>query len=508
MGLREDFNHWPLGRQLQFLFILSGLFLSLILVVITKFQLDWLRDKITNDSTDCVEERIMIQMEALGQIEGKYIQQELTNYITFIHNLKLIDEIYNDFNTDYLLNPFKETVAHAHSDIDEETNQVGEMRYGVYYTKYSALSKAGEKLVKNESCFNPIYPTMYMDEYEGYYQGYEIDEILVSYPGYRRDSTYTPLVREWYYKAADDKYNIAITEPYIDAFTSSWLISASEAILKNKDEVYGVAAVDVSLATLTTKTSTMKILDSGFAMLVSSGGMILTVPASWKTSSEVSSIRIFDTVYTGITESEWQSIKNSSTNSRHSFTDKNNTLYKIIKHDISPFFFSSEPTHYILLCVPMEEINEVKKDIDENFDETYVILFWVTLSIGVTVFITITLLIYFVSRKSGGQLKLIEKVFGKVIRRGLFPRITRGMDYKKLEANSRGIETLVDACKEKLNRIEETEQSFSSYTWGLTRPGDHLMYNDWSQSLYPYNYYCDKTMNWRDALPNLTKVLG
>ena len=508
MGLRDDFNHWPLGRQLQVLFILSGLFISLILVVITKFQLDWLRDKITNDHRDAVEERIMVQMKALGQVESKYIQQELTNYITFIHNLKLIDEIYNDFNTDYSSNPFQKTEARPHTDVDEETNQIGEMNYGVYYTKYSALSKAGETLVEIESCFNPIYPTMYMDEYEGYYQGYEIDEILVSYPGYRRDTIYTPLVREWYYKASDDKYNIALTEPYIDAFNGNWLISASEAIINNNDEVYGVAAVDVSLASLTQKTSRMKILDSGFAILVSSGGMILTVPDSWKTSSGVSSIRIFDSVYTGITESEWESIKNSSINSQHSFTDKNNTKYKLVKHDISPFFYSSESTHYLLLCVPMEEINEVKMDIDDNFDETYVIVFWVTLSIGITVFITITLLIYFVSRKSANQLKLIEKVFGKVIRRGLFPRITRGMDYKKLEENSRGIETLVDACKDKLNRIEEIEENFSSYSWRLTRPGDQLMYNDWSQSLYPYNYYCDKTMNWREVIPNLTKVLG
>ena len=450
----------------------------------------------------------MSQMEALAEVEGKYLQQELTNYISFIHHLKLTDEIYNDFNTGYSLNPFNETIAHSHTDISDKAKEYGEKGYGVYYSKYSTLSEAGQKLVNIESCFNPIYPTMYVDEYESYYQGYEIDEIMVSYPGYTRDSVYTPLVREWYYKASDSKESIVITEPYIDAFTGNWLISVSEAILKNNKEVYGVAAVDVSLATLTGKTSTIEILDNGFAMLVSSGGMILTVPDAWKTSSDVSSIRIFDTTYTGISESEWESIKNSSSNSRHSFTDSNSTEYKLVKHDISPFYSTSEPTHYLLLCVPVKEINEVKADIDDNFDETYVVLFWVTLSIGVTVFITITLLIYFVSRKAANQLKLIEKIFGKVIRRGLFPRITRGMNYKKLEANSRGIETLVDACKEKLNRIEETEQSFSSYSWGLTRPGDHLMYTDWSQSLYPYNYYSEKTMNWRETLPSLTKVLG
>ena len=43
MGLKEDFNLWPLGRQLQVLFIVSGLLLSLLLVVITKFQVEWIR---------------------------------------------------------------------------------------------------------------------------------------------------------------------------------------------------------------------------------------------------------------------------------------------------------------------------------------------------------------------------------------------------------------------------------------------------------------------------------
>jgi hypothetical protein len=505
MGLREDFNNWPLGRQLQVLFIVSGLLLSLILVVVTKFQLDWLRDKITNDSTDAVEERILVQMEALAKVEGNYLQQELRNYITYIHDVKLLDQIYNDFNTeDYKYNPFNQTTAHSHLEADEDT---ATMEYGVYYSKYT-LTAEGQNLVQIESCFNPIYPFLLISEYVAVYQGYEIGEILVSYPGYEKTSSYTPLVREWYYKASDKPNQVSITEPYIDAFNGKWLISASEAILNNKGEVYGVAAVDITLETLTKKTSSITILDSGFAMLVSSGGMILTVPKIWQPSDYTGSIRIFDTIYTGISESQWETIKNSSSGSRHSFNDKNSTHYQLVKQDILPFYSETSPTHYLLLCVQQKEINKAKDDIDSNFDETYIILFYVTLSIGIAVFITITLLIYFVSRKSANQLKLIEKVFGKVIRRGLFPRITRGMDYKKLEMNSRGIETLVDACKDKLNRIDESEQSFAGYNWGLTRPGDHLLYDDWCSSLYPYNYYCDKTMNWREALPNLTKVLG
>lgn len=505
MGIRDDFNHWPLGRQLQVLFICAGFLLCIILVIITKFQLDWLRTKVTSDSRDVVRERVLVQMEALALIEGEFLQSEFSNYISFASHSKETDEIFNNFDKNYDKNPFTEGAIYPSSANKDRSRQY---KYGNYYSKYGETDEEVVNIAKIESCFNKIYPTMYMSEYLGYYQGYETKETLVYYPGEAISTGYTPVVREWYYKAFDNSTSIIITEPYTDSSDyATWVITVSQAILNTDSDVYGVAGVDVTLKTLTEKTSKIKILKTGFAMLVSSGGMILTVPESW-VSSSTTTIRIFDTAYTGITESEWEKIKNSSDISRHTFKDVNGTEYQLIKKNITPFFDSDSITHYLLLSVTTKEIDKTKNDIDSSFEETYLILFWVTISVGSTVFLTITMLIYFVSRKYANQLKLVEKVFGKVIRRGLFPRVTRGMDYKKLEMNSKGIETLVDACKDKLNRLDDHEHSNSSYNWGLTRPSDYLLYNEWNQTLYPYNYYLDKNMPWRVALPNLTKVLG
>lgn len=507
MGLKDDFNHWPLGRQLQVLFICASFFICLILVVITKFQLDWLRTKVTENSRETVRERILVQMEALAIVEGRYLQSEFSNYISFASHLKETDEIFNNFNQDmYDKNPFKTGEIYADNKLAGDQKVYD---YGVYYSKYGNSDSDVIAIANIESCFNPIYPTMYQTEYLWYYQGYEEKETFVQYPGTVISTGYTPVVREWYYKAYDNSTTIIITEPYTDsAYTSTWVVTMSQAILNNKLEVHGVAGVDVTLNTITSKTSRIKILNSGFALLVSSGGMILTLPDSWKTSDTSASIRIFDTIYTGISETEWDTIKNSSDNSRHKFTDVNGTEYYLVKQEISPLFDSDTVTHYLLLCADKYEMEESTRSIDKKFDDTYDLLFWITIAFGIAIFLSIIVLIYFVSRKYASQFKSVEKVFGKVIRRGLFPRITRGMDYKKLEMNSRGIETLVEACKDKLNAIDDSEYNFSSYNWGLTRPNDYLLYNEWSHELYPYNYYLDKSMPWRETLPNLTKILG
>ena len=52
------------------------------------------------------------------------------------------------------------------------------------------------------------------------YSGFQIDEIIHTYPGvFSSDRTYSPVVREWYYQAQDNINRTMITEPYQDATT-------------------------------------------------------------------------------------------------------------------------------------------------------------------------------------------------------------------------------------------------------------------------------------------------
>ncbi|OMJ68675.1 hypothetical protein SteCoe_33816 [Stentor coeruleus] len=501
MGIKEDYSRWPLGRQLQVIFIISGFLLTLILVIITRFQLDWLRDKIINDSTKCLEDSLIYQMRKLGQIESEFLSSEFSNYIAHVRNHNYTDRNVQGYSK-YSQSPFKPAEYWWHTSIKEDYTD---------YEKAAYFSKFGQdavvSIMEKDSAMNSIYNLTYSKEYISLYQGFKEKELLHYYPGVVNSlSDYTPLVREWYYKAQTSIGNVVITEPYQDATTNQWIISISTAMLDGDGKMYGVAAADVGLKELTDKTSAVKILDTGFFMLISSGGMILTMPESWKPSDTTLTLRVFDTTYTGISKAQWEAMKASVSGSRHDFTDINGTLYYTIKHDITPYIDSKNITHYLLVCAKKIESEEAKNSIENNFSKTYIVIFWVVLSIAIIVFILVGLLIYFVSRKLSFQMKMIEKIFGKIIRRGLFPKMAKGIYFNKLEDSSKGIETLVDACKIKVQRVKDLEENFAYYKWGLTRPNDVLMYQKWTDCLYPYSLHTDKPSSWRHMLPELNRV--
>lgn len=501
MGIREDYSQWPLGRQLQVIFITAGFLLSLILIIITRFQLDWLRDKILNDSTQALDDNLIYQMQKLGEIESEYLGSQFSNYIAHVRNLNYTDRNIQGYS-EYPISPFKPAEYWWHAEIKEDFTD---------YTKPVYYSKFGEDaitaIMEKDSAINQIYNLTYSEEYISLFQGFKEKEVLHYYPGILSTSSdYTPLVREWYYKAQTSIGNVVITEPYQDANTDKWIISISTAMLDNDDKLFGVAAADVSLESLTNKTSAVKILETGFLMLVSSGGMILTMPESWKPSDTTLTLRVFDTTYTGITKAQWEAMKTSPSGSRHDFSDVNDTLYYTVKHDITPYIGSKNITHYLLVCAKKTETEVAKNSIEKNFSETYLVIFWVVLSVAIIVFLLVGLLIYFVSKKLSFQMKMIEKVFGKIIRRGLFPKMAKGIYFNKLEDGSKGIETLVDACKIKVQRVKDLEENFGYYKWGLTRPNDVLMYQQWIQCLYPYSLYTDKPSSWRHILPELNRV--
>jgi Cache domain. len=301
MTIRDEYSSWPLGRQLQVLFIGAGLLLTGILIIITKFQLDWLRSQVTTKSSVVLTDNLLKQMRDLGSMEAQYIASEFSNYITFAKNLKRTDSIVLGFGYYNNTNPFKQGTVVNSSSITQGTITYST---GVYFTSESSLDSAGVNLENTDTSMDAIYPLIYQDSYLGYYQGYEQNQIIHYYPGsLTTDTTYTPLVREWYYKAAENTSRVIITEPYTDSTTGYWIVTISKAITDNNNKLFGVAGVDVTLKSLTSDTSNVKILNSGFLMLVSAGGMILTLPAGWDASGS-STLRIYDTTNTGITSDQ------------------------------------------------------------------------------------------------------------------------------------------------------------------------------------------------------------
>jgi len=121
---------------------------------------------------------------------------------------------------------------------------------------------------------------LFRDIFDSIYAGFETDELFHFYPGHKFNVTdYSPLTREWYYKAHDNSSYAAITQPYQDAESLKWMFTISQAIVID-NAVYGVVAADVLLTTITEKINSVVILDSGFILLVSNEGLVISKPAS------------------------------------------------------------------------------------------------------------------------------------------------------------------------------------------------------------------------------------
>jgi hypothetical protein len=433
MGLLNEYSLWPLGRQLQVTFVTTSIILSAIIVIITKFQLDWLHDKMISNSTSVLEDNLIEKMRSLGEREASYV----SIYLGFTSS-KLLD--YTE----------KAQVVLGYSDIKnpidseialKESSTLEGMEYDYeafsYFSK-STLTDKGQAIVDSLKALNDIFPILISTINESVFLGFYTDELYCMFPGvYVSDLTYTPLVREWFYKATSSPGKIMITEPYMNSETSIWKIALSTAIIDNQGVVLGALAIEVMLDDLKAKFSNIVILKTGFVMLISSGGMVLTVPSNWGSSS---TLRIYDQTNTGISQSQWDLMKSSDDGSKYKLNDANGTDYIGVIYKVHPSYNLTSITHYILLMANTTDINDPLDDLDSSYNKMYTTIFWFVLSVAVIVLLITLVLIYFESKTASFQLKLIDKVFDKVIRRALFPKMTKGINFIKLESNNKGIE--------------------------------------------------------------------
>lgn len=500
MGIIDSFHKLRLSLQMHILFFSSCFLICSTLIIITKFQVDWLNEKLVSISDSIYEDRILAQNKALINIEAKYLESDFMNYEAFITILAHTDEIINSADPMYEENPFKSSTAHIHSEAPTTTYE-----FGVYYSR-NTLSEEGLELVKRESCLNKIYPPMFLSESLGSYQGYEIDEILIYYPGIITTSeNYTPKVREWYYKPIQSPNLTIITEPYIGVYSNDWVLTVSKAILDKNSEYIGVAAYDFTVKSLSEKIKKVKILNHGFMILISRKGMLVSFPEIWEKKAKSKSVKIFDSDITGITTSDWNIIQNLEDNSEFEFTDSFNFKYKAIKKSIRPFNNNTQLTHYLLLCIDKEEMKILKNDSKDTITNNYYALFFTILSLGIAIFIIIYVMITVTVESYQRKLKNIEDVLRSIIERAMFEDITKKVNFSLLNKDSKRIRGIINALNVKITDLKERELGFLQKEKNPTRPVDYFLFYQWNKQLYPLNTYNEKKLALREVLIKLSK---
>lgn len=83
--------------------------------------------------------------------------------------------------------------------------------------------------------------------------------------------------RDWYTEVVEAKTTI-VTEPYQNASTGQMVASVISPVYNSSGELIGVAAVDVSIDTISVMMSEYKLGDSGFFMLLTQKGKVMYAP--------------------------------------------------------------------------------------------------------------------------------------------------------------------------------------------------------------------------------------
>jgi hypothetical protein len=475
------FARLSISTQFQIATITSGFFICLILFIITKYQLDWLKVLIIKETNRSFEDNVFGEIKSVGYLQKAYLQSEFEKFINFEKQKHDITTIMLSFSENYeFKSPLPENERLWYTSI-----QTGVFNYS-QPSYMSTLGKlAGEELMKNVSCMDPIYKRIYNSDYWYLYEGYYESQVFHVFPGVRSASSYTPLIREWFYKAKENQYQQIITEPYISASLNQWMFSVAESINNPSGKFIGVSTVDILLKNLAYKVSQIKIMKKGFMMLISKGGMILTKPYRWESPNIINSIRIYNKTYSGIDKNEWELIKNSTLDKKYYFTDANNDKFLVTKFEIQPF--NSNTTHYLVICADYDEISEASNIVDKNFSKAYNAAFLVALIFSIFIFTCISILIYVPMKEVGFQFKIIQKIFQTICSLGIYPNKSDNKSLSKLQAHAKGMKSLAESCQKKYWDHYSIETIFSNFKWGLTRPDDCLLYKELESKLYPYS---------------------
>ena len=488
-----SYNSWPFSRQLKLTQILFSIFLTTTLILITRYQLLWLEDKFLREYKSVLKSDLYTQMRELSMIEKNYIELEFSNYIQFVENLHKFDSLILGFSNSapiYPSTPVQHT-AYGPNDFDYST--------GSFMSSYS-LSSAGIELEAKHAGMDKIYPLVAQPKFLFIYSGFEIDEIIHYYPGsFMSVPNYSPITREWYYKAKDSIGEVIITEPYFDATTGASVLTISKALLDNNEIFFGVVACDITLFEIQSKLYSTKILEKGFLMFVSIGGMVLNVPEIWNVT-QTSAIIIYDTGSTGISKKLWENIVSSEDGKIFEFT-RAGSEYLLIKYRINTN--KGKTSHYIIACGNINEIVKPATDIEKSLNDTNYLIFFLVVSIEIVLFSAVGFALHFMTISLSSKLKFVKNVFVHISNRALMPNVCREIEFRQMQLNSKGIESLADAVKIKVLKTMEREESFKYFYWDATRPNERFLYSGWSHKLYALNYWCMKIMPWR---MNLNKI--
>lgn len=490
-----SFRSMSANLQIKIILYPLAIILLSLLTVILLLILNQLNNEFSSFYTNNSLDLSISQSTSISLLEKDYVTKVLQNKISFLKRYNSMNTLILGFNSENPPVISDPAISHV-----EFFNKPANYTVGCYMSPKTEISSKGRKIIEIQGGMDKILPLLTKTDYLYIYTAFEIDEIIHYYPAeYTSDLSYTPVVREWYYKAKDNTDKVMVSEPYFD-FTSGYVvITISSAIKNKKGEFFGVTACDVTLFTLSDYISNIKIFDYGFTLLISQGGMILNSPNLW--NIEINSPeRVYGDRVTGITKENWVEIIKNSDGKIWEY-NRNGTDYFIMKYSIQPFG-NEETSHFLLVFLKKSELLQGYSDYKKTYSEVYKAFSIICIVFFVVIFTIFGFFLNIFMVYLKRTFKIIKIWFEKIVSRVLDPNMDNEI-YDGGNKRKQHYEWISNIIKKKINHISRTGMKFGHYSWGETRPKDQMIYLKWMNKMYPNNKFSNETLSWRNKLEKL-----
>jgi len=496
---------------MQASFISAGLLVSAILAIITYFQLDWLRDQMLSETEDLLEDNVNQHMyefaEDLSILLSTNTQQlagfllSMSELVAYIHGLRSDGESPLVGGEPLMHNsiPYNDLVY------SEEHGMSVTFKSGVFYSPNDEISETGTEIMSIGSALDSLSPDLYYVPTLNFYTGYTTDELFHLYPGRKIDSDYTPIVREWFYKAAENPGEIVITEPYLEKQSNVWMISFSKAILyEDGIDVFAVVAIDVSIDIVSDEMNSVPVMSDGFLVYLSNTGIVINQPDQWTSTSSI--MRIYESPNVDIDYDQWLEINDTTIaeDTLMTFRDDNSTVYYFTRSFVYPFE-DRDYTSIIMVCVEKDEALKEKDELEDDYTKTFEGIFYFVIAVAIVCFLSIATITFLISKRLKTQLEGIDRVLHRIVANASKTNLVDGINPHKIEKYRKDIEDLADACSKRLEIIGDEENTYRSVEWGTSRPAEVMQFEVWRKCLHPSNIYYKKDMPWKHLIKRIAK---
>ncbi|MHA1880076.1 MAG: cache domain-containing protein [Candidatus Heimdallarchaeota archaeon] len=259
-----------------------------------------------SDSTSALEKQITENIKITAEKNAEIIFQKLSNAESMVRyeasNLEYLfsDEnrfgprdTYYDYWFEYNLS---NTPADTHYDPSYGI-QVS-YDYASYYfegsnsTHYLPQNSLQNKTLNTVAAMDYVFKEIHNNapEFRWLYIAFELAgiDLFINYPGSvllgddaeRNDEPYEPHLEPWYIDVKSGDGRIVFTEPYFDEFDGVPLITIGRVAKFSNGTDIGVICGDISIEDMVNKIVNITILETGYAALINSDGLVVAHPES------------------------------------------------------------------------------------------------------------------------------------------------------------------------------------------------------------------------------------